>query len=213
MAIDDNIKIMAGSDPRSFNPKSSSKTTSSDKRKRNILGQPLRKPSAANPSIASKTSLVNNVSANDFQGNQQRNMELRGATLFLYPMGEGSPVDPGTIKTRSGGNIFMVNLRGDWVIDFDWSEYDNLQGSNRGNLRVDRVLFATLRIKHNGFSVSFSNNSNINWDEGEAPDLSPDSNGDGIHIINILAFKTGVDSSSSVEVHGSVWSLNSRASQ
>lgn len=208
--IDDDVRRMAASDPRAHNPKVAAHTPGENKRKKVEAAKPAAKPQAGQPARASKGSPVDGKSVNDWRGNQQRNMELRGATLFLFPMGEGSPVAPGTIESRSQGNVFKVDLQGAWAIDFDWSKYDDLDGSQRGNLRIDRCIPITLRIKHNGYAVTFAAGTNIHWPDGEMPDLVPDSGNAGIHIINVLCFRSGTGGAADTEVHASLWAGNSR---
>ena len=208
--IDQSLARFAPNDPRSHNVKPSAKTPAVNSRKKVEAAKPTDKPQAGQPARASKSSPLDNKSVNDYQANQQKNMELRGAVLFLYPMGTGSPVAPGVCDAAES-NVFMINLTGPWSIDFDWSKHDAMIGSKRANYRVDRVIPMTLRIKHNGHAISFAAGTNIHWPDGEAPDLTPDAGGAGIHIINVLCFRTGIHTNAPVnEVHASVWAPNSR---
>ncbi len=165
--------------------------------------------SAAQPARASRTSGIDGSSANDFKGNQQRNVELRGSTLFLMPMGGDSPVPIGDLKASSGGNAFELWLAGDQALAFDWSEFDSMSGSRRGNLRIDRLCFMTVIIHHNGHNVTMP--AGVLWHDGTAPDLMP---GDAasVHVLNFMARRRLLpDGSSDTLVIGGVWAANAAA--
>lgn len=204
MTIDSQFRRIQGPDSRVPEVKPQTVVKAKNKRVNETLtGKP--QGSAAQPARASKTSQVNNSSANDFQSNQQRNVELRGTTLFLMPMGSDSPVPPGDLKAATGGNAFEIWLAADYDLDFDWSEFDAMSGSRRGNLRVDRLCFMTVIIHHNGFDINLP--AGILWHDGEAPDLTPSDN-ESIHVLNFMARRRILVDGSDTLMFGGVWALN-----
>lgn len=207
MSMDGFIDGFAKPDKRVVQFKSSTDQNAKNKQQKLVLTGKSN-GSAANPARSSRTTDFNVAAANDFQGNQQRNVELRGATLFLFPMGGDSPVAPGTLKGASGGNAYELELTGNHNLEFDWTEFDSMSGSKRGNIRNTRLLFMTVIVKHKGFTLTLPNN--IWWNEGEAPDLGPGP-ADSAHILNFMVTrKEAPDGTITNTIYGGVWATNAR---
>lgn len=170
---------------------------------------------------------VRSDAANDFRGEQQQHMELRGACLYVLeqggtspiPVAGSSPIDGGT--DPSNANAIEITLAADTALQFDWQGFDALDGSQRGNLKIHRLLFLTLFVTHNGFKLTLP--AEIKWHEGEKPDLTPQaattSTTGGVttttpptseHVINLMARRKGIGANAVTKVYGGLWGSNMR---
>lgn len=221
MSTDQFIRKQAGPDPRAVNPKPNDKTTAENKGKQQSLTSWTtgKKGDASSASRASPTSPVTNKSANDFQGHQQKNMELRGSCFYVQPQGGSSPIPPGGNSPINGytdaasSNIFEIEISEDMTLNFDWSGFDNFEGSKRGNIEVNRCIYMTLIVTHKGFTLTLP--SDIRWHEGEAPDLTPqgpvnNQPATSEHVINLFAIRKGVGEDAVTRIYGGLWGSNMR---
>lgn len=170
---------------------------------------------------------VRSDATNDWKGQQQQHMEIRGSCLYVQAQGGGSPIPVAGSSTVNGGtdpstaNVFTIELTQDTTLTFDWGGFDPMDGSDRANLKISRLLFCTLFVKHNGFKFQLP--ADIAWHEGAAPDLTPQSgttkttNGettvtppDSEHVINIMARRDGIGPEAVTKVYGGIWGTNMR---
>lgn len=217
-SADQNIRRMGGADPKFTSWKPATKADAAVDRHATKIGG-SGKGSSASSQVNRRGNEVVGHGANDWKAEQQRNQELRGSTLYVYPLeaaaGTGKLMQGATPKKPSDplspvdGNMIRAVLTQDVTLAFDWSGYDQMAGSMRGNIQISRGLFFTLIIIHNGFKVTLPND--VYWNEGIAPDLSAPSG--SRHVLNFFAIRHGAfvrisDPQPITEVYGGAWGTN-----
>lgn len=171
---------------------------------------------------------VRGDAANDFRGQPQIHMEIKGACLYVHPQGGSSPVPAGGDSKIDGNtnaaeaNIFEIEMTQDLDLDFDWQGFDAMDGSQRENMEIRRCLYMTLIVKHNGFKLTLP--SGIKWHEGEPPDLTPQKGAtttspsgettvtppESEHVINLFAIRRGLFAEATTRIFGGLWGSNMR---
>lgn len=160
--------------------------------------------SAQGPVLNRNGKFARNDAGNDRKGFQEKNPELRGSSSYLERRGGNGNPNIG-ILTPDNSNDYRIELSGNTVLEFDWSKFDEMQGSQRGNFRAHRAQWMMLTVVHNGHTLSLPGDTY--WDGGEIPPAlaSPEGNR---HLLTIYALRLGNGPEAPTEVHAGVWGRN-----
>lgn len=107
-----------------------------------------------------------------WHGEQQVNAEHRGQCDAFLPMGGAGekPITGGIASLDlSSYNVFRLTLNGPTQVQFTTDGFDILDGSQRSNMRINRLLYVEVIVVHKGFKVTFP--AATLW-EGGTPDFS-----------------------------------------
>ena len=212
--VDEHLRKMQGKDPRRVDRKPTGQADGTNRVEvMRVSGK--SKGSSAQSQVSRSTpgssdKHIRQNAANSWEANQQRHMELRGATLFLMPRGVGdglanSPIPPQDAYSPADANAFFITLANPSTeIAFDWSVFDDMAGSTRGNIRVMRQLFMQLIIDHKGNLITFADP--IRWPDGVQPDLTPAPGGH--HVLNFMALRFGTGQDAVTHIYGAPWGVN-----
>jgi len=212
--VDEQFRKIQGKDPRRVDRKSTGKADATNRVQVLKVSAPSKgsagQSQVSRSSPGSSDKHLRQGAANSFEGNQQRHMELRGASLFLMPRGIGdglanSPITAQEPYSAADANAFFITLANPSTeITFDWSKFDDMAGSERGNIRVMRQLFMQLVIDHKGNEITFADQ--IRWPDGVQPDLTPAPG--GMHVLSFMALRFGTGQDAVTHIFGGLWGAN-----
>lgn len=152
--------------------------------------------SSARGGVLSDDPQARTDSGNHWNGQQQKNQELRGSSDYFGLQGDEGQPDVGEIDPTDA-NTWKQVLDDNTVLIIKQLPFDSMPGAKRGPILNSMAIPITIIIDHQGWNVTLP--TGIRWDSGEAPDLTPIR---GRHMVSILMTQIGLGEDAVIDFYG-----------